>query len=202
MPTTLGEAFSLARIAETRFEDERSTIAIAKPNELTARVHVQDLEQTTQKRGDEPNHIMLVTIHHMIYPIIVKVLHQVFSLLGYVEKVAIFHKSTGFQALIQAAREPKRTHLLLLLENCFSILNAEEADNTKPPFFADTFGNNGGDELETSGLKTLAKEIVDNGNGSALIFLVGYGTESEVVTGLLEEFQEGDMVDALSRVLE
>nr|GEX68728.1 hypothetical protein [Tanacetum cinerariifolium] len=36
-PTTLGEAFSLARIAEARFEDERPTIAIAKPNDLTAR---------------------------------------------------------------------------------------------------------------------------------------------------------------------
>ncbi|GKF20835.1 hypothetical protein Tco_0069473, partial [Tanacetum coccineum] len=38
--------------------------------------------------------------------------------------------------------------------------------------------------------------------GSALIFLVGYDTGSEVVTGLPEEFQEGDVVDALSRVLE
>ncbi|GKA48089.1 hypothetical protein Tco_0741047 [Tanacetum coccineum] len=67
MPTTLGEAFSLARMAETRFEDKRSTIAIAKPNELTANVHVQDLEQTTRGRADEPNRILLVTIHHMIY---------------------------------------------------------------------------------------------------------------------------------------
>ncbi|GKG47896.1 hypothetical protein Tco_0507381, partial [Tanacetum coccineum] len=31
--------------------------------------------------------------------------------------------------------------------------------------------------------------------------LVGYDTGNEVATGLLEEFQ-GDMVDALSRVLE
>ncbi|GKG63302.1 hypothetical protein Tco_0640797, partial [Tanacetum coccineum] len=30
----------------------------------------------------------------------------------------------------------------------------------------------------------------------------GDGTRSKVVTGLPEEFQEGDMVDALSRVLE
>ncbi|GKF68833.1 hypothetical protein Tco_0198512, partial [Tanacetum coccineum] len=51
-------------------------------------------------------------------------------------------------------------------------------------------------------LETPAKEVVDNGNGSALICLVGYDTGSEVETGLLEEFQEGDMVDALSRVLE
>ncbi|GJX82864.1 hypothetical protein Tco_0332345 [Tanacetum coccineum] len=122
MPTTLGEAFSLARITEARFEDERSTIAIAKPNELTAQVHIQDLEQTTQRRADEPNRILLVMIHHMIYPIIVEVLHQ---------------------------------------KNYFSILNTEEADNTKPPLSADIFGNNGGDESETS-----VREL-DNGYGEA-----------------------------------
>nr|GEZ87281.1 hypothetical protein [Tanacetum cinerariifolium] len=55
-------------------------------------------------------------------------------------------------------------------ENCFSILNAKEAGNTKSPLFADTFGNNGVDELETSGPETPAKEVVDNGNGYALIF--------------------------------
>nr|GEU89472.1 hypothetical protein [Tanacetum cinerariifolium] len=70
IPTTLGETFSLARITEARFEDERSTIAIIKPNELTVR-------------------------------------------------------------------------------------------------------------SETSSAETPVKEVVNNGNGSALIFLVGYGTESE-----------------------
>ncbi|GJW85716.1 ribonuclease H-like domain-containing protein [Tanacetum coccineum] len=200
MPTPLGKAFSLARIAEARFEDERSTITIAKPNKLTARVHVQDLEQTTQGRGDEPNRILLVTIHYMIYPITVEVLHQVFSPLGYVEKVIIFQKSAGFQALIQfqsrknaiAARnllqscniyegccqldipfsnleelqENQEEHICYYYwEDCLSFLNAEEADNTKPPLYADTFGNNGGDESETSGPET-----------PALIFFVGYGT--------------------------
>nr|GEU60460.1 polypyrimidine tract-binding protein homolog 3 [Tanacetum cinerariifolium] len=59
------------------------------------------MEQTTQGRGDEPNRILLVTIHHMLYPITVEVLHQVFSPHGYVEKVVTFQKSAGFQALIQ-----------------------------------------------------------------------------------------------------
>nr|GEZ87209.1 polypyrimidine tract-binding protein homolog 3 isoform X1 [Tanacetum cinerariifolium] len=177
-PTTLGEAFSSARIANARFEDERSTIAISKPNELTA--HVQDLEQTTRGRGDEPNRILLVTIHDLIYPITVEVLNQIFTSHG-------------------ATREPRRTHLLLL---CFSILNVEEAHNTKSPLSVDTYGNNGVDESETSGPETSAKEVVDNANGSALICLVGYDTRSEVVIGLPEEFREGDMVDALSRVLE
>nr|GEX80778.1 hypothetical protein [Tanacetum cinerariifolium] len=47
-------------------------------------------------------------------------------------------------------------------ENCFSILNAKEAGNTKSPLSTDTFGNNGVDESETSGPETPAKEIVDN----------------------------------------
>nr|GEY95550.1 hypothetical protein [Tanacetum cinerariifolium] len=76
------------------------------------------------------------------------------------------------------------------------------AGYTKSSLFPDTFGNLGVDESETSGPETHAKEVVDNGNGSALIFLGGYDTGSKVVTGLPEEFQEGDMVDALSRVLE
>nr|GEX70963.1 retrotransposon-related protein [Tanacetum cinerariifolium] len=141
-PTTLGEAFSFVRIVEAHFEDKRSTIAIAKPNELTANVHVQDLEQTTRERGDEPNPIQLVMIDYMIYPITVEVLNKIFSPQG------------------------------------------------------------GVDESETLGPKTPVKEVVDNGNGSALIFLVGYDTRSKVMTGLSEEFQEEDMVDALSRVLE
>nr|GEU33510.1 polypyrimidine tract-binding protein homolog 3 [Tanacetum cinerariifolium] len=148
MPTTLGEAFSLARIANACFEDERSTIAIAKPNELTANVYVQDLEQTTRGRGDEPNRILLVTIHHIIYPITMKVLNQIFSPHGYVEKFVIFQKSAHVQALIQFQ----------------SRQNAIVARNSLQGF--------------------------------------GYGTGSKVVTGLPEKFQEGDMVDALSRVLE
>nr|GEU36733.1 class II heat shock protein [Tanacetum cinerariifolium] len=44
-PTTLGEAFLIARITEACFEDEQSTITIAKPNDLNTGVQVQDLEE-------------------------------------------------------------------------------------------------------------------------------------------------------------
>ncbi|GKB27155.1 hypothetical protein Tco_0866556 [Tanacetum coccineum] len=64
----------------------------------------------------------------------------------------------------------------------------EEKDDAKPPISTDTFGSNGGNDSRTSGSKTPAKEVVDN------------GIKSGVVVGLLEEFQEGYMVDALSRV--
>ncbi|KAK2659061.1 hypothetical protein Ddye_005594 [Dipteronia dyeriana] len=59
------------------------------------------MDQNAQARGDEPNRILLVTVHHMLYPITVEVLHQVFSPHGFVEKIVTFQKSAGFQALIQ-----------------------------------------------------------------------------------------------------
>ena len=43
----------------------------------------------------QPNRILLVTIHHMLYPITVDVLHQVFSPHGFVEKIVTFQKSAG-----------------------------------------------------------------------------------------------------------
>ncbi|KNA18626.1 hypothetical protein SOVF_069010 isoform A [Spinacia oleracea] len=59
------------------------------------------MDQNTHGRGDEPNRILLVTIHQAVYPITVDVLHQVFSPHGFVEKVVTFQKTAGFQALIQ-----------------------------------------------------------------------------------------------------
>ncbi|XP_021771562.1 polypyrimidine tract-binding protein homolog 3-like [Chenopodium quinoa] len=59
------------------------------------------MDQNTHGRGDEPNRILLVTIHQAVYPITVDVLHQVFSPHGFVEKIVTFQKTAGFQALIQ-----------------------------------------------------------------------------------------------------
>jgi hypothetical protein len=44
-------------------------------------------------QDSQPNRILLVTIHHLLYPITVEVLHQVFSPHGFVEKIVIFQKS-------------------------------------------------------------------------------------------------------------
>ncbi|GJZ37399.1 polypyrimidine tract-binding protein homolog 3 [Tanacetum coccineum] len=201
-PTTLGEAFSFARIVEVRFEDERSTIAIAKPNELTTHVHVQDLEQTTRARGDEPNRILLKSAH-------VQALIQFRSRQNAVVARNSLQGCNIYEGCCQLyiqfsnleeLQENQEEHICYYYqENCFSILNIKEAGNTKSPLSADTFGNNGVDESETSGPETPAKEVVDNFNGFALIRLVGYGTGSEMVTSLPKEFQEGDMVDVLSR---
>ncbi|GKB68433.1 hypothetical protein Tco_0929845 [Tanacetum coccineum] len=47
------EAFALARITEARFEDERATTVIAKPNDLNIAVQVQDIEETTLHTSDK-----------------------------------------------------------------------------------------------------------------------------------------------------
>jgi polypyrimidine tract-binding protein 2 len=48
-----------------------------------------------------PNRILLVTINNAIYPITVDILYQVFGSHGMVEKIVIFNKTKGLQALVQ-----------------------------------------------------------------------------------------------------
>ncbi|GKD93886.1 hypothetical protein Tco_1373723, partial [Tanacetum coccineum] len=52
-PTTLGEAFALARIIEARFEDERATTTIANPNDLNKERLDQVLEESTSHTSDK-----------------------------------------------------------------------------------------------------------------------------------------------------
>ncbi|GJY48331.1 hypothetical protein Tco_0438287 [Tanacetum coccineum] len=52
-PITLGETFALARITKARFENERATMVISKPNELNIAVQVQDIEETTLHTSDK-----------------------------------------------------------------------------------------------------------------------------------------------------
>nr|GEV78745.1 hypothetical protein [Tanacetum cinerariifolium] len=52
-PTSLEEAFSLARITEARLEDERSTAAIAKTNDLNTELSVHDLEETNRHTSNK-----------------------------------------------------------------------------------------------------------------------------------------------------
>ncbi|XP_058087345.1 polypyrimidine tract-binding protein homolog 3-like isoform X2 [Magnolia sinica] len=75
-------------------------IQFSSHQELTT----MDQNAQAHKVGDqdaEPNRVLLVTIHHLLYPITVEVLHQVFSPHGFVEKIVTFQKSAGSQALIQ-----------------------------------------------------------------------------------------------------
>ncbi|GJS38145.1 putative disease resistance RPP13-like protein 1 [Tanacetum coccineum] len=87
---------------------------------------------------------------------------------------------------------------------------SKEKDDAKLLISVDNFGSNGVNDLETSGSKTPAKVVVDNRDVLGLLDCraahnfaqPNTGTGSEVVAGLPKDFQEGDMVDALSRVVE
>ncbi|GJT09718.1 polypyrimidine tract-binding protein homolog 3 [Tanacetum coccineum] len=133
--------------------EERPTIAIAKPNDLAARVQVQDLEQTTQGRGDEPNRILLVTIHHMLYHITVTYSSRQNaraarnSLHGRNIYDGCCQLDIQFLNL-EELQVNQDDNVYYYWENCFSILNANGADNTKLPLSVDTFENNGGDDSE------------------------------------------------------
>ncbi|MCD9643233.1 hypothetical protein HAX54_030493 [Datura stramonium] len=98
------------------------------------------MDQNAQGRGDEPNRILLVTIHHMLYPITVDVLHQVFSPHGFVEKIVTFQKSAGFQALIQyqvqqsavSARNSLQLVVGTILILCFSSVSRDFTNPNLP----------------------------------------------------------------------
>ncbi|GJZ62575.1 hypothetical protein Tco_0618712 [Tanacetum coccineum] len=51
-PTTLVEAFSLARMTEARFEDERTTTTIVNPNDLNIAIPDQVLEESILHTSD------------------------------------------------------------------------------------------------------------------------------------------------------
>ncbi|KMZ64366.1 Polypyrimidine tract-binding protein-like protein [Zostera marina] len=72
--------------------------------------------QSRRDQDSEPNRILLVTIHHMLYPITVEVLHQVFSPHGFVEKIVTFQKSAGYQALIQYQTRESGVHARTALQ--------------------------------------------------------------------------------------
>eukprot|EP00276_Gloeochaete_wittrockiana_P001422 CAMPEP_0184675362 /NCGR_PEP_ID=MMETSP0308-20130426/87685_1 /TAXON_ID=38269 /ORGANISM="Gloeochaete witrockiana, Strain SAG 46.84" /LENGTH=457 /DNA_ID=CAMNT_0027123061 /DNA_START=582 /DNA_END=1955 /DNA_ORIENTATION=+ len=63
----------------------------------------QQAKSTSNRQEDdnEANRILLVTIQNPLYPITVDVLCQVFSPHGTIEKVVIFNKTAGLQALVQ-----------------------------------------------------------------------------------------------------
>ncbi|CAM6039755.1 unnamed protein product [Sphagnum compactum] len=53
------------------------------------------------KRREPESNVLLVSIENMQYAVTLDVLHTVFSAFGTVQKIAIFEKTAGFQALVQ-----------------------------------------------------------------------------------------------------
>ncbi|KAL3637598.1 hypothetical protein CASFOL_018766 [Castilleja foliolosa] len=59
------------------------------------------LKMMKPPREEEPSRILVASIHNMLYPMTVEVLHQVFDPHGVVDKIVTFQKLAGFQALIR-----------------------------------------------------------------------------------------------------
>jgi len=53
-----------------------------------------------QEEQETPNHILLVSVINLVYPVTIDILHQVFSKYGSIKKIIIFSKK-GFQSLIE-----------------------------------------------------------------------------------------------------
>ncbi|CAN0223503.1 unnamed protein product, partial [Phaeothamnion confervicola] len=49
----------------------------------------------------EPCNVLLVRVVNILYPVTLDALHQIFVRFGTVEKVVMFDKGSGFQALVQ-----------------------------------------------------------------------------------------------------
>ncbi|GKD70863.1 zinc finger, CCHC-type containing protein, partial [Tanacetum coccineum] len=112
----LSKLLQMGTVAEYKSEDERFTIAIGKPNKLTAHVHVQDLEQTTRGRGDEPN------LQSRQNAIVARN-----SLQGCNIYEGCCQLDIQFSN-IEELQENQEEHICYYYwENCFSILNVEEA---------------------------------------------------------------------------
>ncbi|GJZ84503.1 cysteine-rich receptor-like protein kinase [Tanacetum coccineum] len=204
-PTTLGEAFFKARIIEARFEDEQSTTAIAKPNDLNTGVQVQDLEKTIRHKPNKkkmtPNHQFSPTHFgsnggndsetsgpktHAKEVVDNGNGSALTFLVGYGGPRALqLWKKIGIGDVLglmdsggahnfaqpnagtgnnesedkKVERDAEREGKPIILATFGS---DREKDDAKPPIFTDTFGSNGGNDSETSGPETPAKEVVDN----------------------------------------
>eukprot|EP00698_Gefionella_okellyi_P012084 TRINITY_DN3229_c0_g3_i1.p1 TRINITY_DN3229_c0_g3~~TRINITY_DN3229_c0_g3_i1.p1 ORF type:complete len:473 (+),score=77.27 TRINITY_DN3229_c0_g3_i1:96-1514(+) len=83
--------------------------ASVQPNVRGHRLYVQfsnhqELTSATTADGSaasQHNRVLLVTIYNPMFPITVEVLFQVFSPHGVIEKIVIFNKEAGLQALVQ-----------------------------------------------------------------------------------------------------
>ncbi|XP_066940880.1 polypyrimidine tract-binding protein 2 isoform X44 [Macrobrachium rosenbergii] len=72
----------------------------ANPSAQAALQAAQALVNQTDTQGG-PNTVLRVIVEHMIYPVTLDVLYQIFSRVGKVLKIVTFTKNNTFQALIQ-----------------------------------------------------------------------------------------------------
>ncbi|XP_012288445.1 polypyrimidine tract-binding protein 1 isoform X3 [Orussus abietinus] len=82
-----------------------SPTSVVPTNNSNAQTALQPTQGQGQVQGNEtqggPNTVLRVIIEHMIYPISLDILYQIFTRFGKVLKIVTFTKNSSFQALIQ-----------------------------------------------------------------------------------------------------
>ncbi|KAL7642751.1 UNVERIFIED_CONTAM: hypothetical protein RMT77_006039 [Armadillidium vulgare] len=80
--------------------DQTHSNALENPSAQAALQVAQALVNQSDTQGG-PNTVLRVIVEHMIYPVTLDVLYQIFSRVGKVLKIVTFTKNNTFQALIQ-----------------------------------------------------------------------------------------------------
>ncbi|GAQ91374.1 Polypyrimidine tract-binding protein [Klebsormidium nitens] len=97
-PCTFRITFSAHQDLSVKFQSHRSR-DYTNPY-LPVAASANDPSLGSQKKEPESN-VLLASIENMQYEVTLDVLHTVFSAFGFVQKIAIFEKQAGFQALVQ-----------------------------------------------------------------------------------------------------
>ncbi|XP_065049390.1 polypyrimidine tract-binding protein homolog 2-like isoform X3 [Musa acuminata AAA Group] len=98
-PCTLKINFSAHTDLNVKFQSHRSR-DYTNPYLPVAPSAIDIAGQDGMKQEPESN-VLLASIENMQYTVTIDVLHEVFSAFGFVQKIALFEKNAGFQALIQ-----------------------------------------------------------------------------------------------------
>ncbi|KAL6433035.1 hypothetical protein ACFW04_006373 [Cataglyphis niger] len=92
--TQIRTCLILSRIVhEILFNNSNNQVAIPGQNQVTSAGETQG----------GPNTVLRVIVEHMLYPITLDILYQIFTRFGKVLKIVTFTKNSSFQALIQYA---------------------------------------------------------------------------------------------------
>nr|GEZ98074.1 polypyrimidine tract-binding protein homolog 3 isoform X1 [Tanacetum cinerariifolium] len=179
-PTTLREAFSLARIVEAYFEEEWLTTKVLHQ---VFSLHRYVVKVVIFKKSARFQALIQFQSRH-------NVIAARNSLQGYNIYEGCYQLDIQFSNLEEVQPNHDENICYCYWENCILILNADEADNTKPPLSADIFGNNGGDYLESSGPVTPAEEILDSGHSFTFSSLVEHESPALVERASNLRFQK------------
>uniref|UniRef100_A0A0D9V2Z9 RRM domain-containing protein n=1 Tax=Leersia perrieri TaxID=77586 RepID=A0A0D9V2Z9_9ORYZ len=99
VPCTLRINYSAHTVLNVKFQSHRSR-DYTNPY-LPVAPSAIDGSGPDGKKQEADSNVLLASVENMQYVVTIDVLHEVFSAFGFVQKIAIFEKNSGFQALIQ-----------------------------------------------------------------------------------------------------